>query len=164
MDFPLFSLKSLNDAQMAPLPIEPGWILEGSPVARVASLARCADGTTWVDLWDCTAGKFHWHYHLDEVAHILDGEASITNGDGTVSRIAAGDVVTFHHNSRALWHVPHYIRKVAVMHRPLPLPLRAVVRLGDRARNLAGRLGRSGTGGGVAGAVYASDWAPLLCL
>ena len=167
MDFPLFSLKSLNDSQMNPLPIEPAWILEGSPSARLASLARCPDGTTWLDLWDCTAGKFHWHYHLDEIAHIVDGEATITDADGIVSRIAAGDVVTFRHASRALWHVPHYIRKVAVMHRPLSAPLGIVMRFGDRARNFAGRLGRgigkSSASGGILGAAVtdASEWLPL---
>ncbi len=168
MDFPPFARTSLDSIRMNSLPIEPGWILEGSPSARVASLSRSPDGMTWVDLWDCTAGKFHWHYHLDEVAHILDGEAAITDIDGTVWQIRAGEVVTFRHSSRALWHVPHYIRKVAIMYRPLPPPINALLRLRDRARNLVGKLGRrlgaTTHGGAVVVVADVAEWVPLLAL
>jgi len=165
-----FTHSSVEKAQreLAPAPIDPDWILEGRPQARYAPLSRMTDGRTWVDLWDCTAGRFYWHYACDETAHILEGEAVITDGDGKVWKVAAGDVVTFRQGSRAHWQVPTYVRKLAVMHRPLRPPVQAVVRLRDRMRNLARRLGRRvgfGTQGGAVIVVFdLTDWVPLLAL
>ena len=89
-----FARSSVEKAQreLAPAPINPDWILEGRPQARYAPLSRLTDGRTWVDLWDCTAGRFHWYYACDETAHILEGEAVITDGDGEVWRVSGQKV------------------------------------------------------------------------
>ena len=165
-----FSHSSIDKArlELAAAPINPDWILEGRPQARYAPVSRLTDGRTWVDLWDCTTGRFYWYYTIDETAHILEGEAIITDGDGAVWNVHAGDVVTFRQGSRAHWVVPTYIRKLAVMHRPLRPSVRAVVRLRDRVRNLYRRISRkfgaTTQGGAVAVAFDVADWMPLLAL
>jgi hypothetical protein len=40
-------------------PIEPGWIVEGTPQAHSRELARSVDGPNVVVAWACTAGRFH---------------------------------------------------------------------------------------------------------
>ena len=44
-------------------------------------------------MWDCTAGRFYWYYDFDETAHILEGEATITDANGRVWQVKPGDVV-----------------------------------------------------------------------
>ena len=53
-----------------PAPIKPGWVVEGTPQARARELARSADGTSVVIAWSCTAGRFNWHYGVDEMVHV----------------------------------------------------------------------------------------------
>jgi uncharacterized cupin superfamily protein len=105
---------------MRPAPIDPSWIIEGAPTARVAQLGRSRDGLTWTDLWDCTAGRFRWHYGPDETVHVIEGEAIVTDADGHVWTLRPGDVVTFRAGTKAQWHVPEYIRKVAFCRKRVP--------------------------------------------
>lgn len=146
---------SLDKAELKAAPIEPSWIVEGSPQARRTSIVRLTDGRTWIDHWDCTSGRFVWHYPLDEVAHIVEGEAFITDSEGVTSRIAAGNVVTFRQGSTANWHVPIYIRKLAVMHLPLHPLFRFFMRQRDRVRN-AVAIARRRLGLAVRGIVAAA--------
>ncbi len=125
-------------------PINSDWIIEGAPSARCASLSRSADGSTWTDLWDCTAGSFYWHYQCNETIHILDGHAVITDCDGAIWHLNAGDVMQFRYATRARWDVPQYIRKVAFCSESVPRSLLALLRAGNRMQQVAGRmLGRT---------------------
>lgn len=33
-------------------------------------------------VWDCTPGKFMWHYDQDETVHILEGRVVLDEGIG----------------------------------------------------------------------------------
>src|ERR1700754_1592266 len=66
-----------------PMPIPSGWIVEGTPQARARELARSADGTAVVVAWSCTAGRFNWHYGVDEMVHVISGEVFVTDERGT---------------------------------------------------------------------------------
>jgi uncharacterized protein len=111
-----------------PAPIEAGWIVEGTPQARARELARSADGTAVVVAWSCTAGRFNWHYGVDEMVHVISGEVFITDGDGVERRLGPGDMAFFPAGSRSLWHVPVAVRKLAVCRHALPKPLGFAVR------------------------------------
>jgi uncharacterized cupin superfamily protein len=106
-----------------PAPIEPRWIVEGTPQARARELARSADGAAVVVAWSCTAGRFHWLYGADETVHVISGEAFITNDDGAERRLGPGDMAFFPAGSRSLWRVPCAVRKLAVCRHALPKPL-----------------------------------------
>ena len=54
-------------------PINPAWITDGAPVARAAVLTESADGRMRSGIWDCTAGRFEWHFAFDETVQILEG-------------------------------------------------------------------------------------------
>lgn len=135
---------STASVDMRPAPIDPSWILEGQPSARVASVSRSADGLSWTDVWDCTAGRFVWRYDIDETVHILQGGAHVVDANGTHWDLRPGDVVTFRVGTKARWHVPEYVRKVAFCSEPVPRPLTALMgverRLRGRTKPLAAAM------------------------
>jgi uncharacterized protein len=128
-----------GDAQREDLqdaPITPGHVLEGAPAARSIQLTASADGLVSTHLWDCTAGRFHWYFGVDEIVHILDGEVHVTGDDGQTVVLKVGDIGHFPLHSHSVWHVPAYVRKLAFHRapRPVSLPVRAVRKLGRTIR------------------------------
>jgi len=133
-------------------PIQPDWILEGAPVARVEHLSTSADGTASTYFWDCTAGRFNWYYSFDETLHILEGSVTLKDPEGNSGRGAAGDIGYFPGGSGAEWTVDGYIRKLAFCRTALPSYL-------VLARNVARwlkRLIRGGAAKGTAGGMFST--------
>jgi uncharacterized protein len=110
--------------ELTPAPIDPAWILEGNPVARNKCMSRSVDGNGSTYIWDCTAGRFNWHYYIDETVCVLQGSVLVKDPNGGSRLLEAGDTAFFAAGSSAEWAVQSYIRKVAFMHRPMPAPLR----------------------------------------
>jgi uncharacterized protein len=131
-----------SNVKLDPSPIEPGWIIEGTPQARARELARSADGTSVVVAWACTAGRFRWHYRLDETVHVISGEVFVTDESGTERRLGPGDMAFFPAGSRSLWRVPVAVRKLAICRHALPKPLGTGVRAWRRLVALATGEGR----------------------
>ena len=100
------------DADLAPAPIFPAWIVDGNPVARNNVLARCPLFT--MSIWDCTAGAFFWYYGTEETVYILQGEVVITDVMGRSRTLVPGDAALFAAGDWLHWHVPQYVRKFAV--------------------------------------------------
>ena len=116
-------------------PINPAWVLDGSPTARIQMLSQSADGSAATYVWDCTAGRFNWFYGFDETFHLLEGTISLKEFGET--RIAtAGDTVFFPKGSSAEWTVEKYVRKVAFCRFPLPDYLSTARRVARRVRAL----------------------------
>ena len=69
MSAPAVSFAAPADVELAPNPINPDWVIEGTPQARARLLAESADGTSSVMVWSCTPGRFEWHYAVDETAN-----------------------------------------------------------------------------------------------
>ena len=118
---------SSTDIELGSAPIVPEWILEGLPQARNRLLFKSRDGISTTMLWDCTAGIFNWFYNCDETIHVLEGGVTLTTAEGT-REVRAGDAVFFPAGSWATWRVDSYIRKVAFLRHPLPLPASWVLR------------------------------------
>jgi uncharacterized cupin superfamily protein len=112
---------------MGPAPINPGWILEGNPVARNVLLSTSADGAASSYMWDCTAGRFNWYYEAEESIYVIEGGVVLKDQAG-VRRLSGGDVIVFPPGSFAEWHIETYIRKFALIRTPLPGPLVAAKR------------------------------------
>lgn len=129
------------EVTLNPSPIYPDWVLEGKPVARNQVLSRSADGTATTFLWDCTAGRFNWHYDVDETVYIIEGGVVVKDGSGT-RILSVGDTIFFPAGARAEWYVENYVRKIAFCRTPLP---RMLV-LAKRGFRLLKRLmGKSGS-------------------
>jgi uncharacterized cupin superfamily protein len=108
---------------LEPAPISPDWILSGTPETRSKELARSHDRTSYVMVWDSTGGRFNWHYNKDETLVVISGAAVLTYETGGECRIGPGDIVFFAAGTSCTWHVPEYIRKVAVLRHTMPRPL-----------------------------------------
>jgi len=130
-------------AELSPEPIPQDWILEGSPAARSKRLAKSDDHTSYIMVWDCTPGRFNWHYNKDETLVVVSGEVFINNGDGRERRLGPGDWAFFPGGSSATWRVTCHLRKVAVLRETMPRPLGLSLRLWKGAVRRAGFGGRS---------------------
>jgi uncharacterized cupin superfamily protein len=136
----VIDVASTTDLQTTPISAD--WVLEGTPETRSKELARSHDLTSHVMVWDCTAGRFKWHYNKDETLVVLSGEAFITNGSEE-RRIGPGDVVFFPAGSSSTWRVPKYIKKVAFLRHTMPRPLGFGVLAWNKFIRLVGLAGRS---------------------
>ena len=148
---------SSTDLELEPAPISPSWIVEGAPTARYRLLWVSRDRMSRTVVWDCTAGKFNWYYVSDETVHVMEGGVTLTDATGT-RRVNAGDAVFFPAGSHALWHVDDYIRKVAFLREPLPMPLSIAMRVKRKLGSIhipkwAGGRGQSVASGAGAGAM-----------
>jgi len=125
------------EVELGPAPIPTDWILAGTPEARSRQLARSQDGASSVMAWSCTAGRFNWHYTVDETVHIISGEVFVTNEKGEECRLGPGDMAFFPAGSRSTWWVPVEVRKLAVCRQAMPLPFGFALRvLNKLARTL----------------------------
>lgn len=108
---------SVNPAtvELQPAPIPEDWILSGTPIARSNKLVTSKDWTSTFVVWDCTAGRFKWHYGQDEAILVVSGEAFMLNENGGETRFGQGDVGYFPAGAVVEWRVADYIRKVAVV-------------------------------------------------
>jgi uncharacterized cupin superfamily protein len=115
------------------MPINPSWIKAGNPVARSLTLGRSPDSFLSTGLWDCTAGTFVWIFHRDEIAHIVEGEVRVRDGD-TTHVLVPGSVAYFPSGLTTLWEVPQYVKKAYVLRGVPPAPgLRATLKAAARS-------------------------------
>jgi uncharacterized cupin superfamily protein len=122
--------------ELSPSPFPAEWVLDGTPQAQATAMAHSQDGAMTVIAWSCTKGRFRWHYQVDEAAHILAGEAFITDQSGTERRLGPGDTAFFAAGTSNVWLITQDIRKVAVCHVAVP----KVVGLGLRIWNRLCRI------------------------
>jgi hypothetical protein len=123
---------------LAPAPIAENWILSGNPEARSKVLATSADGTSFIMVWECTPGRFNWHYADDETVVLLAGEVFISNADGAERRCGPGDMLFFPAGSSATWRITNRVRKVAVLRHALPFPVGIGLRVWNKFLRVLG--------------------------
>jgi uncharacterized cupin superfamily protein len=109
-----------KDDQLADQPINPDWVLEGTPHARVSEWGESADGTTSHWTWDCTAGRFRWYYDVDESIVVIAGSVSIQLDGEAPVELSVGDAAYFPAGHWTTWQVDDYVRKQAVVRVPVP--------------------------------------------
>ncbi len=131
---PSFVAGSADALEMRAAPIEPGWVVEGKPQARIAHHSKAEDESGLTGVWDCTAGTFRWFFAWDETVMILDGDVLVTAEDGTERLLRTGDIGYFKGGTWATWRVDTYVRKIAFLRRPAPAPLALAYRLRNRLR------------------------------
>jgi uncharacterized cupin superfamily protein len=130
-------------AELKPNPIPADWILSGSPTANATKVVTSHDTTSYVAVWDCTEGRFNWHYTQDEVVVVMSGEVFVTNEAGEEYRLGPGDVAFFPAGTSFTWNVTKRIRKVAVLRQTMPRPAGFCVRAWNKFLRVAGLAGQS---------------------
>jgi uncharacterized cupin superfamily protein len=136
-------LADTASVDLEPIPISPDWILAGTPEARGKILAKSSDGTSYIMVWECTAGRFNWHYSEDETVVVLSGDVLITTKIGEEKRLGQGDMGFFPAGSSCTWHINDRIKKVAVLRKDLPPPLGFGLRAWHKLLRMVGLRGQS---------------------
>jgi uncharacterized cupin superfamily protein len=116
-------------SNMTPSPIENSWIIEGNPVAQSSLLSKSADGQAWTVVWQCSEGKFHWYYDIDETVLLLQGSIVIETDGMLPTRYGPDDVIFFPDGAHAKWHVESPVRKLAFCRRTPPVLLGFALRV-----------------------------------
>ena len=142
-----FAAAALDAVELKPAPIDPTWILDGAPQARMAEIFRSADGASTCVAWDCTAGTFRWYFGVDETVHVLEGSVEVTAEDGTVRVLKPGDVAFFASGTWATWRIETYVRKVAYCRHSMPLLLAFSLRAFGKIMRMAGLQGAAPANG-----------------
>ncbi len=124
-------------------PISPDWILAGTPEARSKMLAKSHDRTSSITVWECTAGRFNWHYSEDETVVVISGEAFITTEKDKERRLSQGDMGFFPAGSSCTWRIDDRVKKVAVLRKDLPPLLGIGVRAWHKFLRIIGLRGQS---------------------
>ena len=123
-------------------PINPEWIVSGTPQARAGLHSPSTDGKASTNIWEFTAGSFWWTFYDEETVVILEGAVRVTSQNGAVRTLKAGDIAYFAKNTKALWEIDDYVRKIAFCRHPYSkqvLALRSI--LGKMKRHaLPGRV------------------------
>ena len=107
--------------ELPDMPIEPSWILEGSPRARGTVLLQSEDKLVSSGLWSCSAGRFKWEFGWDEFVHVLEGEVTITEEGGETYTLRPGDSAHFPIGLKTEWQVSDSVRKFFTIRTPAPL-------------------------------------------
>lgn len=133
---PAFAYAALTKTALRSAPIRKEWVLEGDPQARLDSLSVGTNGWSSTDHWDCTAGKFNWHFEWDETVLFLEGEVHITDDRGNTYVGRPGVSMLFPSGTHAVWHVPVYVRKIAFNRRPIPWAVSILMKISARLKRL----------------------------
>jgi len=120
--------------QLAPFPVDPSWVKQGTPNFRALEYARSPDGHTITGLWACDGPcTFEWTFAHDETVHLLEGEVQV-NYLGRNIKLVPGSTASFQAETRATWHVSQYARKTFTLQEP-----GRMVRWARRAGRLLGQ-------------------------
>jgi uncharacterized cupin superfamily protein len=136
---PLFIAGRPEDVVLKDAPINPDWVVSGSPHARAGQHSPSIDGRASTSIWDCTAGSFWWTFGDDETVVILEGTVRVTTESGEVRMLGQGDIAYFAGGTRALWEIDTYVRKIAFC-RQVITPVRLLrAMLGSMRRAASGQ-------------------------
>jgi uncharacterized cupin superfamily protein len=121
-------------------PIRADWIVDGEPQARRSVLAKSQDRTSYMMSWECTPGRFNWHYPQDETVVIVSGEVFIAADGKGERRLGPGDFAFFPAGTSATWRVTATVRKIAHLREPIAFPLVLLMLGWRRVKTLVARL------------------------
>ena len=69
-------------------------------------------GNMSVGIWDCQTAEFEMEpFSIHEFVHVMEGAATVVEGDGTTHNVKAGDCFFIPKGTVCQWKVPTYIKK-----------------------------------------------------
>jgi uncharacterized cupin superfamily protein len=103
---------------LEPNPVDPSWIVAGSPVFRSAVYEGSPDWDDWSGVWECVGpAKFVWHYVVDETIYIIEGAAEVEYL-GETFELRPGDHARFISGTTANWVVRDRVKKTFAIQNP----------------------------------------------
>ena len=109
----------IEESLLASEPVEylpaPEKILSGNPLQRVWSQYTDASQRFSVGIWECEPGAWRIHYTEEEYCRVMMGRSRLTNADGVVREVTAGDEFVIPRGFEGVWEVIERTRKVYVI-------------------------------------------------
>lgn len=102
---------AIEQYKFEPAPIDPSWIISGTPVFHTALFER---SRRWglSGVWKCIGpGKFIWHYTADELIYVLEGSGEVEYL-GKKFLLQEDDSIRFAAGTTATWTVTNHIKKI----------------------------------------------------
>lgn len=90
-------------------------IISGRPLQRIWSLYTDSSEKFSVGVWECEPGAWRVHYTEEEYCRILVGRSLLTNADGVVREVMAGDEFVIPRDFTGIWEVVERTRKTYVV-------------------------------------------------
>jgi len=90
-------------------------IISGHPLQRVWSQYTDSSEKFSVGVWECEPGAWRVHYTEEEYCRILTGRSLLTNADGVVREVVAGDEFVIPSGFEGTWEVTERTRKIYVI-------------------------------------------------
>ncbi|WP_419952045.1 cupin domain-containing protein [Methylobacterium sp.] len=86
-------------------------IVSGDPAQTVRFVYHSEDSLFSAGAWTCQPGKWHIEFAQNGFVHILEGVASVTDGDGLAKTYRAGDTFVSPSGFAGTWDVREPVRK-----------------------------------------------------
>lgn len=90
-------------------------IISGRPLQRIWSKYTDATEKFSVGVWECEPGAWRVHYTEEEYCRILVGRSLLTNADGVVREVVAGNEFVIPRGFVGTWEVVARTRKAYVI-------------------------------------------------
>ena len=94
----------------------PEKIVSGNPLQRVWSHYTDESQKFSVGIWECEPGAWRIHYTEEEYCRVMTGRSRLTNADGVVREVTAGDEFVIPRGFEGVWEVIERTRKVYVIY------------------------------------------------
>jgi uncharacterized protein len=111
------------DQPLPSAPINPDWVQAGTPEASCLLLTNSPDEGLLTGVWECTPGRFSWHFGCDEVIVVLQGSGRVWVGD-VEHQLVPGATVFFPIGTDSTWEIDETLRKHFIHRHPTPLAKR----------------------------------------
>jgi uncharacterized cupin superfamily protein len=90
-----------------------GWNpVEGSPTMKTWIEHAPADGKFLTGYWEATPGTYQVTYNADELVHMFEGKATLTEANGSSNTYMGGDSFFVAAGSKITWKTIETVRKI----------------------------------------------------
>jgi uncharacterized cupin superfamily protein len=96
----------------------PERILTGNPQNRSWNSFATDDSRFFAGIWEAEPGSWAIEYTEAEFCHIIEGESRITDADGVVTYVRAGDAFVIPSGFKGVWEVVTRTRKHYAIYEP----------------------------------------------
>ncbi|MDO8288738.1 MAG: cupin domain-containing protein [Parvibaculum sp.] len=96
----------------------PDRVISGDPQNRTWNAYETGDGAFFSGIWEAEPGIWTIEYTEAEFCHIIEGESRLTDADGNVTTVQAGDAFVIPVGFSGTWEVVTRTRKHYAIYQP----------------------------------------------
>jgi hypothetical protein len=112
-------MKTVSFGKLAAPSVEPitsdldGWVaVDGQPSMKTWLEHVPEDGKFLTGYWEATPGTYQVTYNADEMVHMFEGKATLTDSDGHAVTYSAGDSFLVEAGFKGTWKTEETVRKI----------------------------------------------------